>query len=108
MNVLVLDISIDRYIYILAILQKAMRVTRGFNIDVEIDEKLRNESNRSGLVNELLRKHYLQDISQQELEKLRDEEKKKLEIAKKRLEKIEKELKEYNNSKLKGVIVRHT
>lgn len=85
-----------------------MKVTRGFNIDVEIDERLTKEENRSLIVNDLLRKHFAEDLTKDELETQKINTQTQLDILNRKMQKINKELKEWQSNKIKGMVVRHT
>lgn len=77
-----------------------------FNIDGEIAEKLKKETNQSKIVNDLLKNYYIEDVSKEEL--LNQEVVVKEEITRlsKKLEKIRKELRAWDNDKMKGMVWR--
>lgn len=83
-----------------------MKVNKMFNIDSELVEKLKKEGNQSKIVNELIKNYFLEDVSKEELEKQRVVIKEEILRLGKKLEKIEKELNDWENNKLKGMVWR--
>lgn len=85
-----------------------MKQNRTFCIDQELVDKLKREDNQSDIVNQALKKHYLDELTPEELESQKKEVEAQIAQLQKKNEKIDKELSRYKNSKLKGTIVRHT
>lgn len=85
-----------------------MKIGRHITISPEVNEKLRDEPNASDLINELLKKHFAEDLNKQELE----QEKLKVEASineyNNKLHKINTELSRIQANPLSDTVIRYT